>query len=308
MRDKKYGILIVFAAAILFLCFEGTSSASTWYVAENGSANFTRIQDAINISCAGDTIIVKNGTYTENVDVNMKNVTIRSVNGSGSTLIRAKSRSDHVFDVTADYVTIGGFTVENATNMRKAGINLRHDVDHCTITDNNASNNYFGIYLDSACENTLFNNTVSNNRYGIYLYQSSTNTLANNSVYSNKYDGIRLCQSYYNTIRNNTLTSNAATDSYAGIYLYSSNSNTIYNNYFNNTYNAKDNGRNTWDIMKTEGTNIIGGPYLGGNYWSDYKGKDWNGDGLGDTHPYDSSGGIQNGRDYSPLVLYVSTP
>jgi len=57
--------------------------------------------------------------------------------------------------------------------------------------------------------------------------------------------------------------------------------NTIYNNYFNNTNNAYDDGNNTWHIAKTDGTNIIGDSWLGGNYWSDYTGEDLDADGLG---------------------------
>ena len=40
-------------------------------------------------------------------------------------------------------------------------------------------------------------------------------------------------------------------------------------NYFDNTNNAWDGGDNVWNTTKTGGTNIIGGPYLGGNCWSD---------------------------------------
>jgi len=70
-----------------------------------------------------------------------------------------------------------------------------------------------------------------------------------------------------------------------------------------NTNNAFDDGNNTWDIAKTDGTNIIGGSWLGGNYLSDYTGNDSDGDGLGNTLlPYNSSCSIQNGGDYLPLV------
>jgi len=85
--------------------------------------------------------------------------------------------------------------------------------------------------------------------------------------------------------------------------LSSSSSNLIHNNYFNNTNNAYDDGNNLWSTAKTKGVNIIGGPWLGGNYWSDYVGEDMDGDGLGDTLlPYNSSGNVQTGGDFLPLV------
>jgi parallel beta-helix repeat protein len=111
--------------------------------------------------------------------------------------------------------------------------------------------------------------------------------------------GLRSSFSNSNTLTGNTMQDNAGVGLIAGL----SNNNLFYNNYFDNVQNASASGANTWNITPTPGANVIGGSYLGGNYWGDYAGVDTDWDGLGDTDlPYDAGGDISNGGDYEPLV------
>lgn len=137
--DTQRGILWINVALLVLCAFVGSVSATTWYVDDSSGADFTTIQDAVTAANAGDTIIVRDGTYTENIDVN-KLLTIRSENGSVNCIVYAANPDDHVFAVTADYVTISGFTVKLATGVEKRGIYLS-SVNHCTISENTASNN-----------------------------------------------------------------------------------------------------------------------------------------------------------------------
>jgi len=360
------------AAGVAIHCEYGDICVNTsgwWRDGGTFNASNTPIQHAINNVTEGETICVSAGTYVENVKVN-KSLTIRSENGSAFTTVQALNSNDHVFNLTADYVNISGFTVTGATGF-SAGIYLS-SVNHCNVYDNHAVHNKDGIYLYYSSNNTLINNTASDRYYGagiylvhssyntlisniastneigiylsyssnntlsdnvalhsecgIYLSYSSNNTLSNNNASNNLYEGIYLSYSSNNTLTNNivnsngrysiylryassnTLTSNTASDNYGyGIYLSSSSNNLIHNNYFNNTNNAYDDGNNLWNTTKTKGTNIIGGPWLGGNYWSDYVGEDLDGDGLGDT-PYSiAGGGSNNNTDYLPLVVKAKT-
>ena len=61
-----------------------------------------------------------------------------------------------------------------------------------------------------------------------------------------------------------------------------------------------ESGENSWNTIKQPGKNIVGGDFLGGNYWGDYAGPDENDDGLGDISY--SIGGLTGAVDRWPLV------
>ena len=224
---------------------------------------------------------------------------IRLLYSSNNRLIGNNVSNGRDHGIWLDSYSIDNWLIRNdALNNHNYGIFLDFSSSNNRIINNSVdSNAQHGIHLESSSNNVTENN-ASNNGWGIVLFSSSNNSIANNTA-SNNLRGI--CIGY---CANNTVTGNiASNNTVTGIYLESSNNNTIYNNYFNNTNNSYDTGNNTWNTTNATGTNIVGGPYLGGNYWSDYEGTDFDGDKLGDTLlPYNCSGLIRNGGDHHPLI------
>jgi nitrous oxidase accessory protein len=220
------------------------AGAVTLTVNANGGADYMRIQDAINNSNNGDTILVYSGTYYETVDVS-KQLILRGVDtGGGKPGVDASRRGSPTGAITlsAGNTVLEGFIVtgsayyelyysagiwvnshnnqirNNDVSNNPYGITLYHYSSNNTLSGNNLSNNGFGIFLYVSSNNMLRGNTVlNNNRTGIYLYYSSNNMLSGNNASKNNYTGIYLyCSS------NNTLSGNIVTNNLKGIYLESS--------------------------------------------------------------------------------------
>jgi parallel beta-helix repeat protein len=202
--NEKFRILII-CTAILFLCFVGTTSAETWYVDDDGGADFMKIQDAINNASVGDTIIVYSGVYYENVVVN-KSVTLM---GNGQPVIDAGGEGNAI-TLTEDGITLVGFTATNSVkDWRNVGIRVTSNNN--TITGNDVSNNNNGDGIDlrdSSYNNISGNNVCNNNGDGIDLYDSNNNIIKGNNVCNNNGDGIYFGDSSYNTISGNNVCNN----------------------------------------------------------------------------------------------------
>jgi parallel beta-helix repeat protein len=221
-RNLKRVFVLIFFVFLLsaFVCT--ASAGETIYV----TPPWESIQDAVNRASEGDTIIAGEGVFEENVFVN-KRLTIKSKKGPEKTTVQAANSDKEVFYVNADFVNISGFTItiKGSPTHNKAGIILWY-CEHCNISNNIISGNWYGIYLHYSSNNAINGNNVSSNTgNGIYLLHSGNNTLANNTVLE-QYPNIYLDHSNGNTLTGNNVSNSVR----CSVDLYYSNNNTLTNN------------------------------------------------------------------------------
>ena len=205
-------IVIFFA----FLLLTHAVFATTHIVSLDGTGDFISIQDGINASSNGDTVLVFPGTYFENIDYNGKNITLASLyltTQIGSfvkkTIIDGNQNGSVVRALNGEDETamLCGFTIQNGTGtlnqyeyMSGGGVNLldsKININNCIIKNNCAgvgggicnAASYNG-YSNPTLENcTIFNNHAYLYGGGIFIYNFASIT----------FDQANLCNIYFNT-------------------------------------------------------------------------------------------------------------
>ena len=203
------------------------------YVGGIGPGNYSIIQDAINNASEGNIIYVYNGTYYENIVID---ITMDLVGeGSNKTIIDGGNQKDVVKINRADEVTLSGFTIQNSGES-KAGVYLYKSADG-VISGNFIIDNTYGVYVYKNASTGRSHTTISDNIilrssvFGVWLYKSSYNVISNNIINDGGVYGIGLCFWSTDAVVNGNTISNNKIKGIVGRYVYN---NEIYENIIKN--------------------------------------------------------------------------
>jgi parallel beta-helix repeat protein len=172
--------------------------------------SYSTIQQAIDAAEDGDTILVRKGTYNEQLVIN-KQVVLRGEDKTNTII--ASANSGAIILVSHDNVEVTGFTVRHDGVGRgypswhwssgKAAIHLLN-VKGCNINDNLIVSRGCGIWLYSSNQNSIVKNTIQECDYGIVVQSSSQNTLTSNKVINCSF-GLSFMSASGNVLKNNDL-------------------------------------------------------------------------------------------------------
>ena len=198
MRIRYYLLLALFI-------FYSLLNSTTWHIKQDGTGNFTTIQEGIISATDMDTVLVYPGIYYENIDYLEKSITVASLyiitpedSLINQTIIDGNQQFRCVtIDDCADAAIIG-LTIQNGLADDTHGLyggGLRCDysdliISNCYIKNNTAFSGG-GVHLNQS--NTLLKcNTISHNISlskggGIYINGNNSSTIFHSEFMNNIY-------------------------------------------------------------------------------------------------------------------------
>lgn len=246
-------ILFFFIQAILVITATAIDQENQIIVVDkNGSGDYSSINEAVHNTKSGSTIFIKNGEYSEIIDIR-KSINLVGEDKTHTLINPISERNKYAICLGAPDSSLRSLTISNgAPGLYSSGVKITASdtlIDDCNIydtpvgiaiwsSDNTIQNCLFqgcedeGIALlgsqNSECNNNKILNCVFyDNCDGVELQYSSDNTIYNCEFYENTHTGIdAIAKSNDNNVISNCKIYNNIVH---GIYLSGSSENQIIN-------------------------------------------------------------------------------
>lgn len=190
---------IIDAAGNIYECSDNIEFKPVITVCSDG-CDYGIISEAINNADEKDTIVVKGGTYNEELVID-KQITLKGeeIDGEMPVIFGA----DSAVTIEASGVDLGHFAVKSD------GIGIFVLSDNNRIHGNKVFDNKIGILVQNVEDNEISSNDVfENDIFGIIVYLAENNRLWSNDIYKNGYYGLYLYHSDYNAITGSEISKN----------------------------------------------------------------------------------------------------
>jgi parallel beta-helix repeat protein len=208
-------ILFFLTQMLLAITVSATEENQILVVDQNGFGDYTSINEAVNYAKSGSTIIIKNGEYSEIIDIR-KSISLVGEDKAYTLINPISEKNKYAICLGAPDSSLSGLTIINgAPGLYSTGVKITSsntEIDDCNFFDtpigvavwssyNTIKNCVFkgcedeGIALLGSKYTECNNNEILNcvfydNCDGVELQYSSGNTISNCEFYDNTHTGV----------------------------------------------------------------------------------------------------------------------
>jgi nitrous oxidase accessory protein len=183
---------IFYTICLLLLCFSFNAAATTWKVSKQQTIH--SVQQAIDLSKNGDTILVEAGIYFEKNIIINKAIVLTGINHP----VLDGEKKYEIISIKANNVIVDGFTLQHSGSSGiddLAAIKI-YNSRNIIIRNNILEDNFFGIYSQYGINCCITNNQIHapgnaelQNGNGIHCWKSDSMRIIANKVSGHR-DGI----------------------------------------------------------------------------------------------------------------------
>jgi parallel beta-helix repeat protein len=194
--NKTASTMLLFLFFSVLMQFNGFSFVQAGVIAQSRviyvPGNFTTISAAVVNATSGDTIMVMNGTYKEQVVINKP---LRVIGENRSNTIIDAGGANYAVQITASNVTLSGFTIRNQTTDPSRGpaalwLNgLSSTVSNVTIVNCTIAKSVYAVWFSLTLNNTFRGNEFTDNSYDFGFFGEIPKYFVQDMDASNKVNG-----------------------------------------------------------------------------------------------------------------------